>query len=627
MASIGDAILHFKGDSKQLDNELGKVESKTTSKLSSLGKSIGGAFLKGAAVAGGALTGLVGASVKAYADMEQNLGGVETLFKDSADKVIANSKRAYETAGMSANEYMETVTGFSASLLQGLGGDTEKAAAIADTAIQDMSDNANKMGTSMELIQNAYQGFAKQNYTMLDNLKLGYGGTQSEMARLINDSGVLGDTMTVTAETVNKVSFDKIIEAIHKIQDNMGITGTTSKEAASTITGSLNSAKSAFENFISGAGEISTVVDTFTTAGKNILNAVVEMAPQVMIGIVDLINGLIPQIPTFLNALLPPLIQGVVGLIQGLVAALNALLPPLIQGVVGLIQGLVAALPQILTVLAQMLPTIITTLINGIIQIANSLATQLPTIIPIVINAILDGLLKILDNIPLLINAGVQLLVGLANGLVTAIPQLIDRLPEIIEALINALIAYIPTIITVAPTLMLKLGWALVKAIPQLVSKIPEIIVAMVKGFKNGISDFVDIGGNLVKGLWQGISDKVDWVVDKIKGFGKSILNGIKSFFGIHSPSTEFAWIGKMNVIGLNEGMEDMKGTVENTFDDLFDLSPQVKASAATYFSPQTNVVVNNQFETDPLGQVVNRIKSVSGGARSDYNVGMGANA
>lgn len=605
MASIGDAILHFKGDSKQLDNELGKVESKTTSKLSSLGKSIGGAFLKGAAVAGGALTGLVGASVKAYADMEQNLGGVETLFKDSADKVIANSKRAYETAGMSANEYMETVTGFSASLLQGLGGDTEKAAAIADTAIQDMSDNANKMGTSMELIQNAYQGFAKQNYTMLDNLKLGYGGTQSEMARLINDSGVLGDTMTVTAETVNKVSFDKIIEAIHKIQDNMGITGTTSKEAASTITGSLNSAKSAFENFISGAGEISTVVDTFTTAGKNILNAVVEMAPQVMIGIVDLINGLIPQIPTFLNALLPPLIQGVVGLIQ----------------------GLVAALPQILTVLAQMLPTIITTLINGIIQIANSLATQLPTIIPIVINAILDGLLKILDNIPLLINAGVQLLVGLANGLVTAIPQLIDRLPEIIEALINALIAYIPTIITVAPTLMLKLGWALVKAIPQLVSKIPEIIVAMVKGFKNGISDFVDIGGNLVKGLWQGISDKVDWVVDKIKGFGKSILNGIKSFFGIHSPSTEFAWIGKMNVIGLNEGMEDMKGTVENTFDDLFDLSPQVKASAATYFSPQTNVVVNNQFETDPLGQVVNRIKSVSGGARSDYNVGMGANA
>ena len=605
MASIGDAILHFKGDSKQLDNELGKVESKTTSKLSSLGKSIGGAFLKGAAVAGGALTGLVGASVKAYADMEQNVGGIETLFKGSAEKVIKNAENAYKTAGMSANQYMETVTSFSASLLQSLGGDTEKAADVADMALTDMSDNANKMGTSMELIQNAYQGFAKQNYTMLDNLKLGYGGTATEMARLINDSGVLGDNMKVTAETVNNVSFDKMIEAIHKIQENMGITGTTSKEAASTITGSLNSAKSAFENFISGAGEISTVVDTFTTAGKNILNAVVEMAPQVMTGIVDLINGLIPQIPTFLNALLPPLIQGVVGLVQ----------------------GLVTALPQILTVLAQMLPTIITSLINGFIQIANSLATQLPTIIPIVINAILDGLLQILNNIPMLVNAGIQLLVGLANGIVNAIPQLVERLPEIIEALINGITALMPTLATLGPTIMIKLGWALIKAIPQLVCKIPEIIVAMVKGFKDGISDFVDIGGNLVKGLWQGISDKVDWVIGKIKGFGKSILNGIKSFFGIHSPSTEFAWIGKMNVIGLNEGMEDMKGTVENTFDDLFDLSPQVKASAATYFSPQTNVVVNNQFETDPLGQVVNRIKSVSGGARSDYNVGMGANA
>ena len=367
MASIGDAILHFKGDSKQLDNELGKVESKTTSKLSSLGKSIGGAFLKGAAVAGGALIGLVGASVKAYADMEQNLGGIETLFKDSADTVIANSKRAYESAGMSANEYMETVTSFSARLLQGLGGDTEKAAAYADMAVTDMADTANMMGTSMEMIQNAYQGFAKQNYTMLDNLKLGYGGTATEMARLINDSGVLGDNMKVTAETVNNVSFDKMIEAIHKIQENMGITGTTSKEAASTITGSLNSAKSAFENFISGAGEISTVVDTFTTAGKNILNAVVEMAPQVMTGIVDLINGLIPQIPTFLNALLPPLIQGVVGLIQ----------------------GLVAALPQIITVLSSMLPQIIETLINGLMQIGQALIQQLPIIIPQIITAII----------------------------------------------------------------------------------------------------------------------------------------------------------------------------------------------------------------------------------------------
>lgn len=603
MASIGDAILHFKGDSKQLDNELGKVESKTTSKLSSLGKSIGGAFLKGAAVAGGALTGLVGASVKAYADMEQNLGGIETLFKDSADTVIANSKRAYESAGMSANEYMETVTSFSARLLQGLGGDTEKAAAYADMAVTDMADNANKMGTSMEMIQNAYQGFAKQNYTMLDNLKLGYGGTATEMARLINDSGVLGDNMKVTAETVNNVSFDKMIEAIHKIQENMGITGTTSKEAASTITGSLNSAKSAFENFISGAGEISTVVDTFTTAGKNILNAVVEMAPQVMTGIVDLINGLIPQIPTFLNALLPPLIQGVVGLIQ----------------------GLVAALPQIITVLSSMLPQIIETLINGLMQIGQALIQQLPIIIPQIITAIIEALAMINEHFDEFMNMGFQIIGALIQGLINSIPTILENLPTIIMAIINFFT--LSKFLKLGKTVVSGLWNGIKGMMGSLKGNISGFVKNILDWFKSGFSKIGNIGKDLVKGLWNGIKDATGWVLDKIKGFGKSILNGIKSFFGIHSPSTEFAWIGKMNVIGLNEGMEDMKGTVQNTFDDLFDLSPQVKASAATYFSPQTNVVVNNQFETDPLGQVVNRIKSVSGGARSDYNVGMGANA
>ena len=605
MASAGKAILYFEGDSKQLNNELNKVESNTNSKMSSVGKSIGSAFMAGAAVAGTALTGIVAASIKAYADMEQNLGGVETLFKDSADTVISNAKKAYESAGMSANEYMETVTSFSASLLQGLGGDTEKAAAIADMAVTDMADNANKMGTSMELIQNAYQGFAKQNYTMLDNLKLGYGGTQAEMARLINDSGVLGDTMTVTAETVNQVSFDKMIEAIHVIQDEMGITGTTSKEAASTITGSLSSAKSAWENFLSGAGGIDAVVSTFTTAGTNIMNAIIKMAPQITQGLIQLLNSLIPQIPVLLQQLLPVLVQGVVGLVQ----------------------GLVTALPQILTVLAQMLPTIVTTLVNGFIQIANSLAEQMPTIIPIIVNALMQGLLALLTNAPELIQCAVQLILGLSQGLINAIPILISYLPQIITSVVSGLLTALPQLMSVGIQLIAQLAVGLIKAIPQIIGSIPRILSAIFNGLKSGIGNMASIGLDLVKGLWNGIKDATGWILDKIKGFGKSVLNGIKDFFGIHSPSTEFAWIGKMNVVGLNEGMEDMKGTVQSTFDDIFDLSPQVKASASTYFSPQTNVVVNNQFETDPLGQVVNRIKSVSGGARSDYNVGMGANA
>lgn len=604
MAADGGKVVYvFDGNTKNLENSLKNVDNEVTSKSNGIANKIGGAFMKGAAVAGTALTGLVAASVNAYADMEQNLGGVETLFKDSADKVIANSKRAYESAGMSANEYMETVTGFSASLLQGLGGDTQKAAEIADMAVTDMADNANKMGTSMSLIQNAYQGFAKQNYTMLDNLKLGYGGTQSEMARLINDSGVLGDTMTVTAETVNKVSFDKIIEAIHKIQDNMGITGTTSKEAADTITGSMSSAKAAFDNFLSGAGDIDTVVDTFTTAGKNIMNALIEMAPKITEGLVQLVNGLIPQIPTLIQNLLPTIVQGVIQLAQ----------------------GLITALPQIISVLTQILPQIIQMVINGLMQIGQALIQQLPVIIPQIITALINALAMINEHFDEFLNMGIQIIWALIQGLLNSIPTILQNLPTIITAIVNFF----------SISKFLKMGKSVVTGLWNGIKNLVGTLKGNVKGFtdnilnwfKSGFSKVGDIGKNLVKGLWNGIKDVTGWILGKIKGFGKSVLNGIKKIFGIHSPSTEFAWIGKMNILGLNEGMEAMKGKVQATFDDLVNLSPQLQASASTYFSPQTNVVVNNQFETDPLGQVVNRIKSVSGGARSDYNVGMGANA
>ena len=228
---------------------------------------------------GGALVDVGKQALGSYADYEQLVGGVETLFKDSAPIVKKNAENAYKTAGMSANQYMETVTGFSATLLQGLEGDTKKAAQVADVAISDMSDNANKMGTSMESIQNAYQGFAKQNYTMLDNLKLGYGGTASEMARLVNESGVMNDGFNATAENVKQIPFDKLIEAIHKTQENMGITGTTAKEASSTIEGSTNSMKAAWDNLLRSVADdnadmgksMDVFVDSAITAGKNVI--------------------------------------------------------------------------------------------------------------------------------------------------------------------------------------------------------------------------------------------------------------------------------------------------------------------------------------------------------------------
>ena len=300
---MADGYLNF--DTKI--NESGFNEG--INKLGSLGKSglsvVSKAMTGAVAAVGAGAAAIVKSSLGVVANMEQQVGGVETLFKDSAKTVIRNANNAFKTAQLSANDYMSTVTSFSASLLQGLGGDTAKAAEIADMAIIDMADNANKMGTNMQDIQNAYQGFAKQNYTMLDNLKLGYGGTQSEMIRLINDSGILNEKI----EDLDNVTFDQMIQAIHKVQQNLGITGTSAKEASTTIEGSVNSAKAAWENFEAGVISANNLVDTFWTAAKNILNNLGQMIPRLGKTGMDVVESLsgkigdaVPQLKGFTDS-------------------------------------------------------------------------------------------------------------------------------------------------------------------------------------------------------------------------------------------------------------------------------------------------------------------------------------
>ena len=300
---MADGYLNF--DTKI--NESGFNEG--INKLGSLGKSglsvVSKAMTGAVAAVGAGAAAIVKSSLGVVANMEQQVGGVETLFKDSAKTVIRNANNAFKTAQLSANDYMSTVTSFSASLLQGLGGDTAKAAEIADMAIIDMADNANKMGTNMQDIQNAYQGFAKQNYTMLDNLKLGYGGTQSEMIRLINDSGILNEKI----EDLDNITFDQMIQAIHKVQQNLGITGTSAKEASTTIEGSVNSAKAAWENFEAGVISANDLVDTFWTAAKNILNNLGQMIPRLGKTGMDVVESLsgkigdaVPQLKGFTDS-------------------------------------------------------------------------------------------------------------------------------------------------------------------------------------------------------------------------------------------------------------------------------------------------------------------------------------
>ena len=307
---MADGYLNFdtKINEKGFNEGVGKL-----SKLGKSGLSIVSKAMTGAVVAVGTAAGaIIKSSLGVVANMEQQIGGVETLFKDSANTVIDNANRAYKTAGMSANNYMETVTSFSASLLQSLGGDTAKAASYADRAIVDMSDNANKMGTSMRDIQNAYQGFAKQNYTMLDNLKLGYGGTQEEMKRLVSDAAKLTDVQKELGVTVdaNSLSFGNIVNAISVVQKQMGITGTTSKEAATTIEGSVSSAKAAWENFEAGVISANDLVETFWTATQNIFTNLGQIIPRlgktgidVVSALAGKIGGAVPQVKDFTDAI------------------------------------------------------------------------------------------------------------------------------------------------------------------------------------------------------------------------------------------------------------------------------------------------------------------------------------
>ena len=522
-------------------------------------------------------------AIKNYADYEQLIGGVETLFKDSANVVEEYANQSYKTAGLSANEYMETITSFSASLLQSLNGDTAKVAEVGNMAVIDMADNANKMGTSMSMIQSAYQGFAKQNYTMLDNLKLGYGGTKTEMERLLKDA------TKISGVKYDIKNLNDVYQAIHVIQGELGITGTTSKEASTTISGSLSSMKSAWQNLLTGIADdnanFETLIGNFVDSIMTFADNIVPRIEVVMDGLVDLILGLA-------DTLLPQVLEVGVNLIQNLVS-----------GITSNIGNLMATVNQMITTilnaLIQMLPQILQAGIQVIVSLITGIAQALPTLIPQIVEAVMLMVETLIDNIDLIIDAGIQLIIGLAEGLIQAIPILIDKIPIIIDKLINAIINNLPKLLEMGITLIVKLAEGLIKAIPQLVSKIPEIITSLLNGIKNyfskmisiggellgkvkegitkGISGMLDVGKNLVQGLWNGINNAKNWVLDKIKGFGKSILNGIKSIFGISSPSKVFRdEIGTNLALGIGEGfekeMDNVSGMMEDAIPKDFDV-------------------------------------------------------
>ena len=537
---------------------------------------VGGVKALGSAVKsiGSAFVDIGKQALDSYADYEQLIGGVETLFKDSAGIVEDYANNAYKTAGLSANEYMETVTSFSASLLQSLNGDTAESAKVADMAITDMSDNANKMGTDMSMIQSAYQGFAKQNYTMLDNLKLGYGGTKTEMERLLKDA------TAISGVEYDISNLNDVYQAIHVIQGELGITGTTAKEASTTISGSISSMKSAWQNMLTGiaddsanfGGLIDNLVESIVTVGENILPRV-EIIIQ---GIVQLIMGLVPKIVEYL----PTLLQTGMSLLQTILDGIMSMLPQLLPVVIDIVNNLV-------NFITQNLPTILQAGITILIELVKGISQSLPELIPTIIDALLLMVDTLIDNIDMIIDAGIQLILGLADGLIEALPSLIEKAPIIIQKLVDAIIRNFPKIVQAGGQLIGKLVTGLVDNLGDILGAVVKIRLTIINGIKDAFGELKKTGIYLVQGIWDGISGSLQWIKDKISGWVGNVTKFIKKLFGINSPSKLFKEeIGTNLALGIGEGfgdtMSDVSKDMASAIPTEFDTNVNMKSTSST---------------------------------------------
>ena len=582
--NVGSVVLDILVGKNEVDGALGKLGGVA----SGVGKAVGA----GLAVASGAILAVGKQAVSSYGQYEQLVGGVETLFKESADAVIANADNAFKTAGMSANTYMQTVTSFSASLLQSLEGDTKKATEYADMAITDMADNANKMGTSMESIQNAYQGFAKQNYTMLDNLKLGYGGTKGEMERLLEDaSAIAGIDFDIS-------SYADVVQAIHTIQTEMGITGTTAKEASGTIQGSVSAMKSSWTNLLTGLTDetanldvlIDKFVDSVITAGENLLPRITRVLTGITKVITKLAPVIVAEIPKLINEILPALLEGATELVNAIVEILPnlvaQLIPSLLEASLTIINVLIGTLPSLMQMICEMLPTLIPMLITGLVnmivllcqsfaQIIQPIIDNLPEIIMSIVNALLDNLPQLIEGV-----------IALVLGIVQAIPQiqmaLIECIPQIIISVVQALINCLPL---------------LLDGIAQLVGGGADFAMGYINNF-----------GETFKMLFGDMWGKVGEVFTK--GWGNIKNGAINAWNGIKETFSKVAdFFGNI--------FSNAWQKVKNVFSSGGQIFDGIKDGIVTAFKNVVNAIIRgiNKVVSVPfnaINSVLDRLRSIS---------------
>jgi len=506
----------IKGSISQALNGSGEAES--------AGKSFGGNLIgaiKGV-VAVAAIGKFIADSVKQGAELEQSLGGVETLFKDSADKIKKNASQAYKTAGVDANTYMQTVTSYAAGLVTSCAGDTSKAADVADLAMTDMSDNANKMGTSMESIQNAYNGFAKQNYTMLDNLKLGYGGTKTEMERL------LADAQKITGVKYDINNLSDVYSAIHVIQGELGITGTTAKEAATTVSGSFGMLKASFTDLMGNLALGQNV-------GKSLTNVVTSLV-------------------TFLGNLIPMVVNVIVSIPKAIIDAIPSIIPALQQTGQAILQNITGGV-------SMSIPEFLESAVDMIASFANTLLENVPTVINAIGTMLSNMIAFIMQNLPSIVSAGVTLIGKLASGIIQNLPAIVGAIAQMFVKIVSTIGQNLPTMLSKGGELIGKIVAGIIRAIPQIISAMPKVISAV----KDAITsvNWKELGVNIIKGLINGIKSAASQIWSAMKDIASQALKAAKDALGIHSPSRVMAnEVGKFIPEGIATGIENQIGSI-----------------------------------------------------------------
>lgn len=560
-ATVGSAVIKLMFDGKSVKSELTSVEkeveksgSRVSEKLTKIGKITAAGFTATATAVGAFVTKAAKEAIAGFGEYEQLVGGVDTLFKDASDKVQENAARAFQTAQISANDYMETVTSFSASLLQALGGDTAKAADYADQAIIDMADNANKMGTSMESIQHAYQGFAKQNYTMLDNLKLGYGGTRGEMERLLKDAEAL------SGMKFEMDNFADMTQAIHIIQENLGITGTSAEEASQTIQGSLKSMKAAWDNLLVGVSnneaDFAKLMDNFIESAGTFLGNIIPVIMETLPKIGELIEGIIPVI----TAKLPELIQ--------------TLIPMFINVVVKIAMAIVQNLPMILN-------TILRGFLSVLPTVVQSIVAALPQIITAIVEFLTDP-----ETIGLLLAAAIELFFAL----VMAVPQILGALLGAFGNLVANM-------------------WEGIKTMfGAFAANFGEFISGIFKGAINGmiafIENFINTPINLINGFLGVINDAFGWLGVNISPIGLVQLPRLAQGGYVDGATTAMIGeAGKEAVLPLENNTDNWAGLLAATLVEEMD-NENMGEGGRPINVYMTNEI-NNQLDAEEIGRVM----------------------